>query len=705
MTTFRGITVAFVIAATAIAVAPHAALGKSSSGCTTAPTTIDVWHTLSEADATVLKGLARVFERAHPNVRVKLEAKGSPLDATNEFFNTPSANRPAVVMLPGLATQAAVDTGSVATIAPCDAGGENTIDQLLRGTEAGAVSDHQLRGVPFGASGWVLVYDQAAFRRAGLDPNRPPTTLNEVDTASRALVASGATRHGLAVTDPTPLAIAAGALRSGGPDLAARREELLRWEDASLANGLTVAVEANTGAPGVNALVNREAGMAIESTLALPAAVQALRQGQAPGVELGVAAVPSPAGASTPFETYAWFLSSGTPRNERDSGWSFIEWLSQPEQQARIGGGTDFFPANASVTATTPVDRYATEPTLKRAWSVISGSNATAAEPSGAVRDREIALAIAFWSFFRQNATVDTTLADATTRIAQSDAFYDRNPAHYAQCGFAQPPCTDDVELYTVTAKDGTERHLARELTGDTPVWSPDGTRLAYATGGPGATESHLVVMNADGTHRVQVTSGSGVDRHPEWSSDGTRLVFQRGPTGFGGDIYVVDVETVATTRLTKGDAIDQQPTWSPDGRHIAYASNRGGSSDLWIMDADGSNPNQVITNRTDDWWPAWSPDGSQLAFMSDRTGDVGVYLVNVDGTNEHRLVSQPVSVPAWSPDGRTIAVVDGLTGEVYLVASDGSSARRLTTSRGGNFAPSWSPDGSSLVMGGTRRG
>ena len=716
MTTLRRATVACVITAALavaanMAIAPRAALGASArcafgpGARDTAPTRIEVWTTLSPEDTDTVKRLAREFERAQPGVRVKVVTKGAPLETADEYFNTPVAERPAAVMLPGTATQAAVETGAVTQLAPCSTGSGPVVDHILPGALAGTTVDGQPWGVPFGASAWVLVYDRAAFVRAGLDPNRPPRTLDEVSAASRALVASGAVRHGLLVTDPTPLAIAAGAL---GTDSAAQRDALLRWEADTRAGGLTTGArvgDLDTAAPGINALVTKEAGMAIESTLALPAAVHALRQGQAPGLELGIAAVPSPSGPTTPFESYSWYLASGTPRVERDAGWAFVDWLSQPEQQARIGGTTEFFPANGSVTATTPVDRWTTEPDLKQAWSVITASPPSAAVPSGALRDRQIALAMAFWSLFIHDAPVDTALADVATRTTESDAFYTRSPSHYAQCGFGRPPCVGDIELYSVAVDDGGERAVGRNVAGDAPVISPDGTRVAFSTGGPDGTESHLVVMNTDGTHRVQLTNGSGVDRHPSWSPDGTRLVFQRGETNQGGDVYVIDAETAKTTRLTSGDAVDQQPTWSPDGTRIAYGSNRGGSFDLWIMKADGSDPDQVASHPANDWWPAWSPDGSQLAFMTDRDGDIAVYLVKVDGSNEHRLVGAASSVPSWSPNGRSIAVVDNLTGEVYLVAADGSSARQLTTTRGGNFAPSWSPDGTRLVLGGTRRG
>jgi TolB protein len=662
-----------------------------------------VWHALNEADGKTLGVLAAEFRRAHPNLRVHVLAKGSALETTDTFFNTPAAKRPAVVMLPVTATRAAIDTGTVTPVADCFEAAANPLADFVPGSLAGAAVDGVQWGAPFGSSAAVLVYDKAAFRRAGLDPNRPPATLDDVTAASRALIASGATRHGLALTEGPSLFVAAGAL---GTDGAARSGAVARWLAEARTSGLATAVLSNTSAPGVNALATREAGMAIESTLALPDAAAALRQGQAPGIELGVAPVPTPSGAAVPFDSYSWFLGADASSRARNAGWAFVEWLSQPKQQARLAGGTDFLPASTAVTATEPIDRWSADPVLAHTWSVVATSPPGAPVPTGALQDHLIGLDIAFWSLFDHGASADDALADATARADVGESFYRRSPDHYARCAFARPACSGDIALYAV-ALDGTgEVAVGRSQSGDAPEWAPDGQRIAFSSGLLGAATGSLFVMNADGSHRLQITSGSMVDRHPAWSPDGTRIVFQRGTTGSGGDVYVINADgTGGPVRLTSGDAVDQQPTWSPDGRSIAYASDRAGGGDIWVMDADGSNARQLTNDRADDWWPTWSPDGSRLAFVSDRDVRTAVYVMNADGSNQHRLTGGGQFSPSWSPDGRWIAVIDGASGEVYLIASDGSSSRRLTTSHGSNFAPAWSPDGTRVIVSGARRG
>jgi TolB protein len=67
------------------------------------------------------------------------------------------------------------------------------------------------------------------------------------------------------------------------------------------------------------------------------------------------------------------------------------------------------------------------------------------------------------------------------------------------------------------------------------PAWSPDGERIAYASGYEGHTA--VWVMNANGGGRRQLTHGQG-DMAPAWTPDGRRLVFTR-----DGVLYVMDAD------------------------------------------------------------------------------------------------------------------------------------------------------------------
>src|SRR2546422_5263788 len=58
-------------------------------------------------------------------------------------------------------------------------------------------------------------------------------------------------------------------------------------------------------------------------------------------------------------------------------------------------------------------------------------------------------------------------------------------------------------------------------MDGD-PVWSPDGTRIAFESGREDGT-SDVYLMNADGSNRVQLTRGSTGNLLPAWSPDGAR--------------------------------------------------------------------------------------------------------------------------------------------------------------------------------------
>ena len=111
----------------------------------------------------------------------------------------------------------------------------------------------------------------------------------------------------------------------------------------------------------------------------------------------------------------------------------------------------------------------------------------------------------------------------------------------------------------TVTARDPgglgasqrftvTVRHLPKRLTDNNawdihPAWSPDGTRIAFATDRDGIDENfEIYVMDADGSNQTRLTNNDAVDLLPAWSPDGTRIVFTSERDG-NFEIYVIRIE------------------------------------------------------------------------------------------------------------------------------------------------------------------
>jgi Tol biopolymer transport system component len=248
-----------------------------------------------------------------------------------------------------------------------------------------------------------------------------------------------------------------------------------------------------------------------------------------------------------------------------------------------------------------------------------------------------------------------------------------------------------ELHVYRVEP-DGTGlEDLTPQAEGTLPDWSPDRTRIAFGSirsGDPG-----VYVMEADGSSPVLLTPGGT----PVWSPDGHRIAFS-GPDG----VTVMNADGSDPVVLAPGYA----PAWSPDGTQIAF--NRVGQCaadicgvDLYVVSADGSVVRKLTAsmNIFDQWLsPSWSPDGTRIAFTRDCCflgADLhGVETIAPSGGRTSRVYTGPVrGKPVWSPDGATLAFAaaqdDGTT-ELMLIPSGGGLPAVVATSPGSEYPGSW---------------
>jgi TolB protein len=235
-----------------------------------------------------------------------------------------------------------------------------------------------------------------------------------------------------------------------------------------------------------------------------------------------------------------------------------------------------------------------------------------------------------------------------------------------------------------------------------------------------------IYVMNADGSNQRRLAGGKPRDTclSPVWSPDGQRIAYMVVPNGLSGDrhgpleIWSVGLDGAAPIELSVGitDTLLaypwNDPIWSPDGTRLAVAAFHpvAGTSDkrsvLTILRSDGSGVEQAFPL---DWISGaveWSPNGEQI-LIQDISLDESVRAHNVHvlslSNGEIREVYRDLLSAAWSPDGTEIVVVPDQSEQVLIVKLDGAS--RPIGPLPAGITPEravWSPDGIALAVFGT---
>jgi len=176
--------------------AAAAAMSMGGGGAAQAQTEIQWWHAMGGQLGEVVNALAEGFNKTQKEYKVVPVYKGSYTDTmTAAIAAFRAKQQPHIVQVfeVGTATMMAAK-GAVYPVYQlmADAGEKFNPDDYL-GAVYGyySTTDGKLLSMPFNSSTPVLYYNKDAFKKAGLDPNKPPKTWKDVEEYSRKLVASG----------------------------------------------------------------------------------------------------------------------------------------------------------------------------------------------------------------------------------------------------------------------------------------------------------------------------------------------------------------------------------------------------------------------------------------------------------------------------------------------------------------------------------
>jgi Tol biopolymer transport system component/DNA-binding winged helix-turn-helix (wHTH) protein len=238
------------------------------------------------------------------------------------------------------------------------------------------------------------------------------------------------------------------------------------------------------------------------------------------------------------------------------------------------------------------------------------------------------------------------------------------------------------------------------------PVWSPDGSTIAYML--LSGDDCELVIEPSLGgaERRIGPCPGSPLD-HFSWASDARNLVMAQllEPRGTAKVIALVPIDgsrarTVNYERAPSDTDLDAR--YSPDGRSIAFCRSANPFSDLYVMDAQDRSVRRltrlVSTIRGFDW----TRDGTALVFSSGHAGQQALYTVSLDDSHLDALGVQPAEFPsAARASDAVVYEIPRRRTQLVMVALDGATEppRALAPSTGSDGAPALSPTDDRLAF------
>jgi hypothetical protein len=194
---------------------------------------------------------------------------------------------------------------------------------------------------------------------------------------------------------------------------------------------------------------------------------------------------------------------------------------------------------------------------------------------------------------------------------------------------------------------------------------SPDERRVAVGmeTGSPPNRDIWIIDFARNVSSRL--TFDPGADLSPVWSPDGTRIAFEGRRSGKLSLRQQVINRTAAEESLLEGPGSSIAPSdWSADGRFIAYTLSSS-SSDVWVLPLFGDRkPFPLVQTRFTETGAVFSPDVRWIAYTTTESGQPNVVVQPFPGTGgKYQVSTSGGGQPVWRADGK----------ELFYLAADGT--------------------------------
>jgi sn-glycerol 3-phosphate transport system substrate-binding protein len=360
------------------------------------------WHGLTGETDTAIQALTEAYNASQSAVRVKLEFQGSYDETFDKYIQSSQGNRPDLVMFPEYYVQQTIDSESVIPIGACIESDGYDTSQFRQSV----LTSYNVAGVqwamPFNLSNPVLYYNRSMFEAAGLDPDRPPLSLDDLREYSQAIVDSGAASYGIAVdsgfsafggwvveqwfanagelyadNENGHLAPATRVLYDGPLGV-----ELLTYVQQMVQDGLAYYVGGNaSGQDNYFKLADpaEPAAMTVGSSASLGTIKLAVDGGLIPGItsdDIGVGPLPGPTGNPTALVGGAsLYIVADKGEATAAAAWDYITYLVSAQSQSDWASDTGYVPIRDDALTLEPlVTTYVDDPRFKVAYDQLADS-------------------------------------------------------------------------------------------------------------------------------------------------------------------------------------------------------------------------------------------------------------------------------------------------------------------------------------------
>ena len=357
-------------------VAPDTLPDCPTDALETASGTIDLefWHGMTGEVGNAIDALAATYNASQSKVHVSL--LGASYEETyDKYLQSGTGSRPDMLQLPEYTLQGIIDTDSVVPVGKCITSSGFDTSAFLPTTLGAYATQGVQWAMPFNVSNPVLFYNKRVFAAAGLDPEQPPLSLEDVRAYSQRIVDSGAAEYGIALESGFDSGggwymeqwlCKAGEFYTDNDNGRTNRAtrvlfdnsagvDLLTFLQQMVQDGLAVNVgdNATTGFDNLLKLADQQqpAAMTIATSASLGPVLTVLAGGQFPNIgadDVGVGPMPGPDGAPGVLVGGAslWIVDKANPEKAA-AAWDFISFLVGAQQQSEWAAGTGYVPVRS----------------------------------------------------------------------------------------------------------------------------------------------------------------------------------------------------------------------------------------------------------------------------------------------------------------------------------------------------------------------